>query len=477
MRIIMKNSFFLTYILILIFTSCQSQRKRIQKQLENNPPNIILVMADDLGWGDTGFNGNQLIQTPNLDKMARTGLVFNRFYASSPVCSPTRGSCLSGRHPFRYGIFSANVGQIKPEEILISEVLKEKGYLTGHFGKWHLGTLSKNIKDSNRGGIDNQEHYAPPQKHGFDVCFSTEAKVPTFNPMLTPIGWQGNSDPGKPFGTYYWNEHGKIVTENLEGDDSKIIMDRAVPFIENAILNGKPFFAVIWFHTPHLPVLADSLHRAMYSGFSNDEQNYFACITAMDEQIGRLRSVLENLKATKNTMIWFTSDNGPEGKEQNQNYPGSAGIFKGRKRSLYEGGIRVPGILYWPLLIEEGRKTDIPCSTLDYFPTIVDILGYPGKDQVAPVDGTSLLPLIYGEMKHRSVPICFESGKQLAIMNTQYKIYSNDGGKSFELFDLLKDPEESTNLLDEYPDIVIELSGFLKSWQESCQQSLVGGDY
>jgi len=208
-----------------------------------NKPNIILCMADDMGWGDPGFNGNSIIKTPNLDAMAEAGLKFTRFYSGAPVCSPTRGSCLTGRHPYRYGIFGANSGHMLKEEITLAEALVTQGYTTGHFGKWHLGTLTTTEKDSNRGGPKGAQHYSPPWENGFDVCFSTEAKVPTWNPMISP-----GSD--KPYGTYYWNQDGTKVTENLEGDDSRVIMDRAVPFIRNAADKSKPFFtaALLWMY-------------------------------------------------------------------------------------------------------------------------------------------------------------------------------------------------------------------------------------
>jgi len=133
-------------------------------------PNIILCMADDLGWADPGFNGNSIIKTPSLDAMAEAGLRFTRFYSAAPVCSPTRGSCLTGRHPYRYGITFANVGHMPKEEVTLAEVLKTQGYATGHFGKWHLGTLTKTEKDSNRGGPRGAKHYSPPWENGFDVC-------------------------------------------------------------------------------------------------------------------------------------------------------------------------------------------------------------------------------------------------------------------------------------------------------------------
>ena len=253
-------------------------------------PNIILVMCDDLGYGDVGFNDNEVIFTPHLDAMATRGVRFTRFYAGGPVCSPTRGTCLTGRHYFRYGVTHANKGCLPSEEINLAKVLRSQGYTTGHFGKWHLGTLTTTMQEGNRGGPKGAAYYAPPWERGFDVCFSTEAKVPTWDPMVTPA--EGNSRwgvPGSPFGTYYWNEAGERVHDGLKGDDSRVIMDRVIPFIEDAARRRQPFFAVVWFHAPHTPVVAGLDYRALYEEFTQDEQHYYGCITAMDEQIGRLR--------------------------------------------------------------------------------------------------------------------------------------------------------------------------------------------
>src|SRR5690606_18682818 len=227
-------------------------------------PNVILVMCDDLGWGDVGFNGNKIIKTPHLDDMATSGLKLNRFYAAAPVCSPTRGSCLTGRHPYRYGVTYANSGHLLSEELNLAELLKAQGYATGHFGKWHLGTLTKTVRDANRGGPRGAKHYAPPWEHGFDHCFSTESKVPTWDPMIRPKNvapgaswWHSVAEASEavPYGTSYWT-NGDQVTDDLRGDDSKLIMDRVLPFIEKSVRAEQSFFAVVWFHTPHLPVVA-----------------------------------------------------------------------------------------------------------------------------------------------------------------------------------------------------------------------------
>lgn len=446
-------------------------------------PNVILIMADDLGWGDTGYNGHPVLKTPQLDQMSREGIRFDRFYAAAPVCSPTRGSAITGRHPFRYGIYHANTGHMKQEEFTLAEALKSKGYTTGHFGKWHLGTLTTQIKDANRGKPGDTKNYAPPWEHGFDVCFSTESKVPTYDPMRKPvtgakqIGWGflKPDEPSKDYGTYYWDGPESRVTQNLGGDNSRVIMDRALPFIEDAVKNEKPFFSVIWFHSPHLPVVAGPEHLALYPDGDPYTRNYYGCITAMDEQIGRLRERLNELSADQNTMIWFCSDNGPEG--QTGKAPGTAGKFRGRKRSLYEGGIRVPGLLVWPEKINSPRSVSMPCVTSDYLPTVLDAVGFEMSAPVLPSDGTSLIPLIRGEMSERPAPIGFQSRDQRALSDNRYKIYSHDDGKTWELFDLIVDPGELKNLAKEQTERVRLMSNTFRVWQESCSRSDAGADY
>ncbi len=427
----------------------------------NKRPNIILCMTDDQGWGDTGYNGHPVLRTPSLDQMARDGLRFERFYAGAPVCSPTRGSCITGRHPYRYGIFFANVGHIKPEEITLAQALKPLGYATGHFGKWHLGTLTTAMKDSNRGAPGNTADYAPPWENGFDVCFSTEAKVPTY--------WHEGDYAS--YGTHYWTGPGETVpAAEILGDDSALIVDRAIPFIEQAAQQDTPFLAVVWFHTPHLPVVS----APPYTDGYDEHQDYYGCLTAMDEQVGRLRATLKDLGIEDNTMLWFCSDNGPEGDDS---APGSAGGLRGRKRSLYEGGVRVPGLLVWPDKIKESRTVTMPCGTSDYFPTIMDALGYalPALE-TRPYDGISLMPLIEGTMTERPRPIGFESQKHAALIDNRYKIIGKVGD-AYELYDIIEDPAETRDLSGERPEIVSPMQETLERWRRSCEKSLQGNDY
>ncbi len=279
---------------------------------------------------------------------------------------------------------------------------------------------------------------------------------------------------GKSYGTRYWNEAGEIIGENLNGDDSRVIMDRAIPFIEAATKDSQPFFAVVWFHAPHLPVVAGPKHVAPYAKHRVYARNYYGCVSALDEQVGRLRAKLRELKIADNTMFWFCSDNGPEG--QAGKAPGSAGHLRGRKRSLYEGGVRVPGILEWPGHLDAGRETEFPAVTSDYLPTVLDVLDIPYPES-RPLDGISLVPLIEGRMKERASPIGFQSAKQQSWITQRHKIYSSDKGKSWELYDLVEDPGEKTNLAAEKPALVNEMASAFREWQRSCKDSDNGGDY
>ncbi len=443
-------------------------------------------MCDDLGWGDTGYNGNKIIKTPALDQMAAEGLQMNRFYSASAVCSPTRASCLTGRNPFRAGVPGANSGFLRPEEVTLSEILEKEGYATGHFGKWHLGTLTHTERDSNRGRPGNMADYNPPKLHGYQTAFVTEAKVPTYDPMIKPVnfdegesrglGWEfvKEGEETEPYGTFYWDIEGKKVTDNLSGDDSRVIMDRVLPFVDQAVQDEKPFFSVVWFHAPHLPCVAGPKHQEMYQDQPIHMRNYAGCITALDEQIGRLREHLKKQGVDENTMIWFCSDNGPEHTDRPDN--GSAGPYRGRKRDLYEGGIRVPGLLVWPAKIREGRQTDMPCVTSDYLPTVLDAIGINHPKPNLQLDGETLLPLIEGTSERRKKELGFLYSNRVSYSNEKYKIVSYKG-KPFELYDMERDPYEKTNLAPEKPELLNELKMGYQDWLASVKDSFDGSEY
>ncbi len=439
-------------------------------------PNIILVMADDLGWGDVGFNGNKIIKTPNMDKMSQDGVIFNRFYSACAVSSPTRASVLTGRSPYRTGVFSANVGILRPEEVTIPEMLKEAGYTTGHFGKWHLGTLTDQQKDGKRGAPGNKALFNPPSEHGYDAALVTEVAVPTYDPMRIPVEdpkprwWNALGDGASKYGgTAYWDIDGKRVETGVAGDDSKVIMDRVIPFIDGAVDRKSPFFSVVWFHAPHVPYVSPPETAALYDGYSDNERNYYGCITALDAQMGRLIDHLKAKKIYNNTIILFCSDNGPE-----RNTPGSAGDLRGIKRFIYEGGIRVPAFALWGKKIERGVRSDVPCFTSDYLPLVADIVGLDlPKDRQ--LDGESFLPLLKGKEFVREKPMIFAFRSMGALMQGSLKLYFQKG--VYELYDIDKDPSEKSNIIDQMPEVAEKMKMQLREAMDNYKASFEGDEY
>jgi len=248
-------------------------------------------------------------------------------------------------------------------------------------------------------------------------------------------------------------------------------MDKAIPFMQNSIEKNKPFFTVIWIHTPHLPVVTDKEHRNLYSKYSHQEQLYYGSITAMDKQIGVLNKFLTKHGITNNTMIWFASDNGPEVRT-----PASAGPFRGKKRDLYEGGLRVPAFCVWPKEISSGKITNVAAVTSDYLPTIMGMLNI--KNNVTmPIDGINLFNQLKGLQEKRNSPIGFQYPNRMSFVNDTYKIIQNDLNKPFELYNILKDPTEKNNIINQYPEIAKQLKTQLFEWVASCKNSEQGFDY
>ncbi len=443
-------------------------------------PNIVLVMTDDQGWGDSGYNGHPDLKTPHLDALSQQGVTFNRFYSAAAMCSPTRGSCYTGRNPYRFGITFAMQGMLEDSEIPITTVLKENGYTTGHFGKWHMGTLTKNKGDQSRWGQyarNPAKYFCPPWERDVDVSFVTESKVPTWDPTLHPGPIRKNKKAkaasnmkGKPYGNDFFTGPGQIETENLSGCASRVVMDRAVPFIQDAVAKEQPFLAVVWFHAPHSPIVGGPEYRKMYPELSEDEQHYYASITAMDEQVGRLRAELKSLGVEDNTMLWFCSDNGPARQGSPRELGRTAGL-SGVKLSINEGGIRVPGLMVWPAGVKGGQVIDVPCVTSDYFPTILDAIGVD-----LPVDrtydGISLLPLLQGKSQARSKPIGFlnRDGKETVWMDDQYKLIDRQG--EFFLYDIPADPAEKNNLADDLPEVTTQMKKGLVAWRSEVLAEL-----
>ena len=352
-------------------------------------PNFILVMGDDHGWSETGYNGHPHLKTPVLDEMAARGLRLDHFYAAHPSCSPTRASVLTGRHPNRCGTFAPG-WSIRPEEITIAHLLSEAGYLCGHFGKWHLGAVKA-------------ESPLNPAAMGFDAYVSHD----NFYEMDPEMSRNG----GAP--------------EVLEGEGSEVTIAETLKFIDRAHEEGKPFLAVVWFGSPHEPYSGLEKDLTLYNDLPIEYEQRkvrltsmktgkptervlravlrerYAEITAMDRSIGYLRDHLEMSGLRDNTVLWYCGDNGSPSSSGRVETP-----LRGQKGTMYEGGIRVPGLIEWPARIAKGRLSVLNAVTSDMLPTLCDLAGVAIPQR--PLDGVSLAPLLTGEMTQRP-PICFWS--------------------------------------------------------------------
>ncbi len=461
----MKGYVFILIIALYLtqFSAYAQAKTQTQEPIKQN---IILLMADDLGYGDTGFNGNKIIKTPYLDAMANEGVVMTNFHAASPVCSPTRGSVLTGRHAFRYGIFHANTAHLPKEEITLAELLKEAGYNTGHFGKWHLGTLSKEFSAKGR-KRNASVNYSPPAWHGYDESFVTESAVQTWNPS------EGTRAKNNPF----WLNGVALDPQDpsLDGGASRVVMDRALEFVNKSAKTNEPFFMVVWFHAPHAPVIAGPKYLAMYPN-QGEAAHYYGSITEMDEQVGRLRERLKQLNLTNNTFISFTSDNGPEGKKAAGRFAGTSGDLRGRKRSLFEGGVRVPTLMLHPSKIPAGKHIDTASSTLDYLPTVLALTEqtYPSN---RPIDGSNLLSVLTHQSElQRNIP--FYHSNKLALIKNGYKLLVSEKDFSNEQLYLLNDDiSESTNIASANPEVVSNMKKVIKDFSLSARKSHSGEDY
>ena len=444
-------------------------------------PNIVLCMADDQGWGDMAYNGHPALKTPHFDAMAAETLRFDRFYAAAPVCSPTRGSVMTGRHPNRFGCFKWGY-PLRPEEISIAEALKTAGYVTGHFGKWHLGPV-------------RQGSPVTPGGNGFDEWLS----APNFF----------DNDP-------ILSREGRAV--QTHGESSMVTVDAALEFIGKHAKSPKPFLAVVWFGSPHGPHQAAPEDRALYAGQPERERDWLGEITGMDRAFGKLRAGLRALGIHENTILWYCSDNG--GLKE-----ASTG-GRGKKGQIYEGGLRVPGILEWPARFQGHRETAVPCVTSDMYPTLLDIVGVTMPNQ-PPLDGISLVPLLDGKMNERPKPIGFwdhatggvstpsaklmaellqaqQAGREVdphtfgpnahkvtkqypldafpghaAWLDWPWKLHriERKGPPNLELYNLAADADEKNDLAGEQADRVKAMRADLEAWLTSVVHSLNGDDY
>ena len=401
-------------------------------------------MADDMGWGQTGYYGHPVLETPNLDAMAASGLRFDRFYAGAPNCSPTRATVLTGRTNDRTGVQDHGFA-LRRQERTISRAMDEAGYATGHFGKWHLNGL--------RGpGVP----ILAADAHGPGVFgFETWLSVTNFferDPLMS--------------------RNGLFVQE--EGDSSEVIVDEALEFMGRQVAAGRPFFVVIWYGTPHSPWIASDEDRSGFAELDENSSHHYGELVAMDRSVGTLRAGLRELEVERDTLFWFTSDNGGLPRIE----PGTVGDLRGFKGSLYEGGIRVPAIVEWPDGIPQARVTSFPAATMDIFPTIASVAGLKDTAMLQPQDGTSLVPLFQGRDGRREKPISFRHTGRVALIDNDLKIVDNDRESSkYELFDLASDPRETTDLAGDRPEELARLRELVEAWNSSVDASAAGRDY
>lgn len=407
-------------------------------------PHIVLVMADDMGWGQTGYQNHPILKTPNLDAMAKSGLRLDRFYAGAATCSPTRATVLTGRSNDRTGVNEHGYA-LRLQEKTLAQAMQKAGYATGHFGKWHLNGL--------RGpGVPifaDDDHN--PGAFGFDEWLS----VSNFF----------DRDP-------IMSRHGRW--EEKTGDSSEIIVEEALQFIEKQANLGKPSFSVVWYGSPHSPFVATDTDNAPFEALDNASKNHHGELVAMDRSIGTLRSRLVDLNLSDNTLIWFCSDNGgPPGIT-----PETVGGLRGNKGSIYEGGLRVPAIIQWPGGITAPRTTEFPACTMDIFPTIAEIVGLPSSSMLQPQDGISLKGLFTSEMASRDKPIPFCQQGRAAWVDNQFKLLTTDLSKGkFQLYDLVADPAEAMDLMDAMPARGESMRSELMQWNVSALASIAGKDY
>jgi arylsulfatase A-like enzyme len=455
-------------------------------------PNVILLMADDMGWAQTGYYGHPLMKTPNLDAMARNGLRMDRFYAGAPSCTPTRASVLTGRTPDRTGAF--RVGHsINKQEKMLSTAFQDAGYATAHFGKWHLNQLGT---DGHPLSGDDPHN---PGELGFDY-------------------WLSNTS-GFDLGEFELSRNG--VRETFNGDGSEVIVAEAVKYISSQVAQEKPVFVVIWYSAPHGPWTATEEDIKPYLGKVDlTSAHMLGEIVAIDRSIGHLRQALRELDVADNTLLWFTSDNGGtadidtlvlgEGEDRKVIYPSncsdeidpmitslqartnfgcyrgvdpdSSGYLRGFKKDFYEGGLREPTVVEWPAGIEP-RATSFPSGTVDIFPTLIDVAGL-DPDSINKVhDGISLTGVFKDEPTRRDQPMGFRSSGGWMWLDNDWKIVNNpdytddENSKGFELYNVIGDPSETQDLIDLYPDRAAAMYEQFLQWSLSVSRSALGADY
>ncbi|MHC4323305.1 MAG: sulfatase family protein [Planctomycetota bacterium] len=378
----------------------------------NKRPNIVVLLTDDLGCRDIGCYGGP-VKTPVLDGLAAKGVRFTDFYAGAAVCSPSRATLLTGRNHIRAGVYSwihdyDQNSHLLEREITLAEVLKSNGYATAHFGKWHLG-------------LPTRERNKPtPKQHGFDYWFATGNNAHPSH--KNPINFIRN---GKPVG-------------KTEGYACRIVVDEAIAWLDEKRNPAKPFFLNIWFHEPHAPIAAPEKIVSQYGNPKDPAAVYSGTIDNTDRAIARLLKKLQEIDSPENTLIFYSSDNGSYRADR-------VGALRGKKGSNFEGGIRVPGIFYWPGTITKNHVEHEPAGLVDLLPTVCGLLNIDTTRGVH-LDGSDLSPLLRGRAREftRHQPLFWllpASVPAVAIRDGAYSLVA------YRDYRLPKDQEKMTALI------------------------------
>lgn len=425
-------------------------------------PNVIIFMTDDQGYGDLSCMGATDFKTPTLDRLAADGARFTDWYSNSPVCSPSRAALLTGRYPGHAGVRSILAGHrtatgLPPSTPTLATHLRNDGYQTSMAGKWHLG-LAEGCR---------------PHSHGFERWYGFLAgaidyysHIYYFSRSTLPIHdlWEDNEE--------VW-QNGEYFTTNVK--------DRAVNEIRRMSTADAPFFLYVPFNAPHWPLHAPGKFMDRFAHLPWDRQVQAAMISAMDDAVGEIMDEVERAGQTENTLTFFVSDNGPSRELINwldgtdkPYYGSSSGGFKGHKYSLFEGGVRVPGIMHWPGKIPAGQVLDTPSASMDIVPTVLEAAGI-STDGIE-LNGTSLLSYVTAGEEIPERPIFWEMNGQTAVRRGKWKLVL-DGQLVEEsepiagpwLSDLSTDPSEATNLAATHPDICTELEDMARDWRAGIE--------
>ncbi len=413
-------------------------------QASKRPPNVILIVADDLGWSDVGFNGRTEWATPHLDRLAKHGRVFERCYTAAVVCAPSRAAFLTGKSTIHCGV-RRNDDDLPRSESTIAEALRPRGYATALFGKWHHGAIRPGEAD-----------YVHPMDQGFDEFF----------------GYTNAVHAWEKFPALLWNGRQKAPSTGYIDD---LIADRAIEFVGRN--KKRPFFLYLAFVATHFGVAAPADEVALHEGRFQEvdssqplKATYAAMVTRLDRNVGRVVATLEKLDLAGDTLIFFTSDHGAT--FESGNLGTSAALdsnrpFRGQKRTLWEGGVRVPALAFWPGRIPAGVVDKQPIQLIDLLPTFVAASGGT-VDPSWHVNGINLFESWIGKQATAHDRTLFwewrsERANQVAAMHGQFKLVITQGGKP-ELYDVVSDPAERRDLAAQDPDLVERLRDQFDAW-------------